>query len=180
MSARYAREKLPFNNTGAPWRWEAGGGCSSVQRRSRLASDCRRALLPGAWLVNCLESGVAEGAVSEKAPLNHMLRSLGSSWGDQAWAPHHFPARPHPPCGGHRPDPCPAQESLAALAPTQFGVHFSSRGSCGNQSSSRPRSWPPGVLTHNLPLVKPTTQQQPHAPLTSSGYHFPLSLTEVL
>lgn len=43
-----------------------------MRRRSRLPSDCRGALLPGARLVNCFESGVLEGAVSKMAPLNHM------------------------------------------------------------------------------------------------------------
>lgn len=81
------REELPFNSTGAPWRREVGGGCGSVRRRSRLPSDCCGALLPGARLVNCLESGVAEGAVSKIAPQNHTLRTLGSFWGDHAWAP---------------------------------------------------------------------------------------------
>lgn len=46
-----------------------------MRRRSRLSSDCRGVLLSGAWLVNCLESGVVEGAVSKMAPLNHRLIS---------------------------------------------------------------------------------------------------------
>lgn len=46
-----------------------------VRRRSRSPSDCLQALLSGAWLVNCLESGVVEGAVSKTAPLSCMLIS---------------------------------------------------------------------------------------------------------
>lgn len=44
-----------------------------MRRRSRLPCDSRGALLSGAWLVNCFESGVVDGAVSKMAPLDHML-----------------------------------------------------------------------------------------------------------
>lgn len=57
-----------------------------MRRRSRLPSDCCGALLPGAWLVNCLESGVVAGAVSKTAPLNHRLIISGLLLGGQAWA----------------------------------------------------------------------------------------------
>lgn len=46
-----------------------------MRRRSRSPSDCLGALLSGARLVNCLESGVVEGAVSKMAPLSCMLIS---------------------------------------------------------------------------------------------------------
>lgn len=46
-----------------------------TKRRSRSPSDCLQALLSGAWLVNCLESGVVEGIVSKTAPLSRILIS---------------------------------------------------------------------------------------------------------
>ena len=73
LTALAGRGGVALQQHGAPWRQEAGGGCGSAQRRSRLLSGCRGALLPGAWLVNCLESGVTERAVRRMAPVNHML-----------------------------------------------------------------------------------------------------------
>lgn len=81
-----------------------------MRRRSRLPSDCRGAFLSGAWLVNCLESRVVEGAVSKMAPPNHMLiseillrrPSLGL---------YHFQAQHRPPHNGHGPGPHLAQKS---------------------------------------------------------------------
>lgn len=54
-------------------REEAEAVC--LRRRSRSPSDCLGALLSGAWLVNCLESGVVEGAVSKMALRSRMLIS---------------------------------------------------------------------------------------------------------
>lgn len=54
-----------------------------MRRRSRLPSDCRGALLPGARLVNCLESGVLEGTVSKVTPPNQKLITgilIGEPW----------------------------------------------------------------------------------------------------
>lgn len=94
---------------------EMGGRRLSIclRRGSRSPSDCLGALLSGAWLVNCLESGVVEGAVSKTAPRSRMLISGG------AWAP--TTSWPHRPRRGQEPRLHLAQESWAALLLTHLG-----------------------------------------------------------